>query len=486
MVKLNKSQVNDLYSRIVGGKETAYRSQYRQLKEALDEYKYIERRDYDSINYWFTTKYEASAPVRNAFDKLDRGSSISISDINESKLMDFTNILKNLKYFGEKHRPLYLDISNKDSNRLTIHQVTKSNVHDIIDNLMLLGGLGEDVNGWHDTDTDIMQSIMSKDAVIKMHYGDLVYDNDDIGGYFPYINLDCNIDLSFAGIYTELSEENYTVNCLIHALRQSGALTPEQIEDLELTNLTRYIHTKDIPYIAEKYHLYICVSRYYAGKLRDPTKYGDRNGRLVKLLLRNNHYMLMRDVNVTKYYIQNSDLLKDIPDAQLVINEKLERKENARTPLNYCLTLMFEAHMFKAIDDTSLCENYKAIMPSFENVNYDVDNDTRLFQTKEKARGSKSHYEFGYITELGITTESNIYPFDKLATANLTTYIDSIDKLIDALGDKEFEVKQYRYKPHAVVIGNSVIRTVDKFVPFQLVCGKEFITSVSLYIGDRI
>ncbi len=488
MVKLNKNQLIDLYVRIVGGnadklQKANYWKLYHKLQKVLNQYKYIYSMDYNTINHWFIRDYEANAQVRDAITRLDGTDSITITNIDEHKLMNFIDILKNLQYFGDKKRPLYLQVSNgNDNKRLTIHRVTQSNVHDIIDDLMLLGGIGEDLNGFHDTDSDIMMSIMNDDAKIQLFYGEPTGDNDNIGGYFPYINIDPNIDLSFAGIYNDVNVDNYKVNCLIHALKQSNVLTNEQIEDLEQSNLTRYIHTKDIPYIAEKYNLYINVSRFYDGKLHDPTKYGDKSNTLIKLLLRDNHYMLMKPVNVSRYYIKNRDKLNGIANAQYVLNDDHKINVDVQTPLNNCLTLMFESNLFKAIDDTALCENYTPLTPSFDSVAYDTINDTRLYKRNPGITSTLTSV-FGYVNHDGIVTETKTYAFDELTNSNINVYINSIDTLIDELSTRNinFDVQQYRYKPHIVKVGDSTFKTVDKFIPSELYVNNEphdFISSM--------
>ncbi len=497
MVKINKRQMVNLYSRIVGGnvnklQKESYWDLNRKLKDVLKQYKYNDCMEFAAINHWFVREYEANAPVRNALDRLDTDRSISITNIDEQKLLDFTDILKNLQYYGDRKRPLYLQVSNGNQ-RLTIHQVTQSNVQDIIDDLMLLGGLGEDLNGFHDTDSDVMMSLMDEDAKIQMFYGEPTGDNDNIGGYFPYINTDPNIDLSFAGIYNTINADNYKVNCLIHALKHANVLSNEQIEDLEQSNLTRYIHTKDIPYIAEKYNLYINVSRFYDDKLHDPTKYGDKSGKLVKLLLRDNHYMLMKSVNVSRYYLKNRDKLNGVPNAQYVLNDDHKVNVDVQTPLNNCISLMFELNLFKPIDDTALCEKYIPLTPSFDSVSYDTINDTRPYK-RNPGITSTTTSEFGYVSNDGIVTKTKTYAFDSLTTSNInvcptgsgskTIYINSIDTLITELSTRgiNFDVQQYRYKPHVVKIGNSSFKTVDKFIPSELFVNDkphEFISSMT-------
>ncbi len=483
--KLNKQQVTNLYKRIINGKETKYNKMYSKVNKVLKKYKYAGKKTYDDIEHWFVANYEAAAPVRNALGRLDERKDYIITGVDEDKLRNFIDILKNLPDYGTKNVPLYLEISNNlekrtGKKRLTIHQVTKSNVNDIINDLMLLAGLDDDINGWRDTDTDVMQALLDDNAKIHMYYGKPSNDNFDIGGYFPYINTDPNIDLSFAGIYNEINEDNYKVNCLIHALEQSGTLTPEQIEDLEITNLTRYIHTKDLPYIAEKYNLYIVVSRFYDGKLRDPTKYGNKNGKLVKLLLRENHYMFMSKVNVSRYYIQNHCELKHLPKPQYIINAELERDENRQTPLNYVLSLMFDSGMFNPIENTGMCENYVPLVPTFESVEFDAENDCRPYIRNPKPKSVWC--DFAYMTENAININEAYIPVWHLPTKAMNAYVDSIDKLIAVLEEHnvKFQLEQYRYKPSKVIVGNSTIRSIDKFIPSELVPKDEqFIESMT-------
>ncbi len=485
--KINKKDITDLYKRIVDGKETSYKKMYAKLNKVLKNYKYTGKKTYEDINHWYVANYEAQAPVRKAFDRLDKQQDITISSINEQKLLNFIDILNNLKYFGSKNVPLYLEVSNKPNQgkrKLTIHQVTQSNVKDIVNDLMLLGGLGEDINGWRDTDSDIMQAILDKDAEIHMYYGRPSNDDNDIGGYFPYINTDPNIDLSFAGIYHEINEDNYKTNCLIQAIEQSGALTPQQIEDLKITNLTRYIHTKDLSYLAEKYKIYIVVSRFYDGKLHDPTKYGDKNNKLVKLLLRENHYMHMGKVNVSRYYIQNHQALKNFDQPQFIINADHERDIYRKTPLNYVLSLMFDSGMFEPIETTEICEKYTPLVPTFEDVSYDSENGCREYVRKSRSKDVWS--EFAYMSENALITNEAYNPVECLPTSAVNAYVDSIDKLITALENNniKFQLEQYRYKPSKLIIGNSTIRSVDKFIPSELIPKDEqFIESMTNIFG---
>ena len=82
------------------------------------------------------------------------------------------------------------------------------------------------------------------------------------GAYFPYYNLNNDLDLSIFGIYHKGDVINYADNCFILAAINSKLFTLEEIEHMRGLINTRYLPRDDLVYIAELFNACIAISYY--------------------------------------------------------------------------------------------------------------------------------------------------------------------------------------------------------------------------------
>jgi hypothetical protein len=133
----------------------------------------------------------------------------------------------------------------------------------------------------------------------------------NVAGFFPFINKS-PINLNKFGIFNKFDDKNYSDNCLIHAIKCSGLTN--------IDNMKSIINVREFPLDAMNDLVNIIKLNF------ELTIYDERNGRtdkrlfkgneendykLLKLYVRNGHFMLYDTVEVTKFYLENYKIIDE-------------------------------------------------------------------------------------------------------------------------------------------------------------------------------
>ena len=142
------------------------------------------------------------------------------------------------------------------------------------------------------------------------------------GGWFKYYN-ESGIDLREFQIFTEYDDdeenENMHEHCFIYCLRQAG------IENKVIQAIKRSMQSVDLPMnklkqIAEEFNLYITVRR--PEDKSNLKHYGDKSLTPIPLGLIADHYINIKTVPFTKYYLEHFEELKDVKDGHKVYDKR--------------------------------------------------------------------------------------------------------------------------------------------------------------------
>lgn len=181
------------------------------------------------------------------------------------------------------------------------------------------------------------------------------------GAFFPYLNTTV-LDLSKYGIYTEVKKENYTDNCLVHALNMAG------------------IDTKPIKYMVSKGLVPVCKLAEIADiiettivllKENDQKRYfGDYEDE-VNIGLIADHYFYNDRTTVNSYAIKNYETLSMKPKWQTF--KSATRHETKPIMAFELIKIMLEKGLFKPIDQSTagiLATQYYDAVPDAVDLNY--------------------------------------------------------------------------------------------------------------------
>ena len=124
------------------------------------------------------------------------------------------------------------------------------------------------------------------------------------GAKWAWIN-NTTIDLTKYGIFNSFDLNNYRYPCFIWALEQSKQLSDSEVEFIKQIVNTKYFPMDNLKKICKKLNICVEVRTLDAKNKTHITRFGDSNKRIIKLLLRDNHYMLDEDVPLSTYYIEN-------------------------------------------------------------------------------------------------------------------------------------------------------------------------------------
>ena len=369
MAKLTKKQIINILKKCKGikyGKNFSSKMKYNKLYSLMkdvmrDELMYEgSLTDYRKVLRWinevewgYNGIYDYMNAVKNHEDVEAR-----VNDDEGAK--DLVNVLKGLDTYSTRKKQLVLRLyadEEEDKPRLT--RVLSRDMMDSITNLIEeLEGRAEMPNtGFTFSEEDVMLSLLGvKKWTLTWEDRTIA---EDVNGYFPYLNKSC-LNLERYGIYKELKEEYFKDNCLVHALKMSGAMNEEELNTLRSMINTRYVRNKHLKFIAEKFGLVIAVSRWNEEKkeLMKPLRYGPNGGREIKLLARCNHYMIFdKTVNV----------------------EDLTNEKGKKMPLNRLLNELFKMNLLEEID-SDVCEYF---------MKYEIDEDEDLSYWSDEVREVK-------------------------------------------------------------------------------------------------
>jgi hypothetical protein len=179
------------------------------------------------------------------------------------------------------------------------------------------------------------------------------------------------IDLSKFGIFNTFNPNNYKYSCFVYALEKSGMLTKAEIEYVKTVINTKHFPMDNITKLCKKLDISIKISIYNP---QDKTKHSDIFGsnetRQIKLLLRDNHYMLDENVNIAEKYIRNYKYIDSHINPEYFekrylvsdLNDKNNPKHYAKKPINInrIIDLFFECKYFKPLSNKQLQEVFFA------------------------------------------------------------------------------------------------------------------------------
>ena len=186
------------------------------------------------------------------------------------------------------------------------------------------------------------------------------------GAKWAWINT-TPIDLSRYGIFNTYDKNNYRFPCFVYALEQSGVLTLSEIEFVKSVINTRSFPIDNIKLICEKLNISIQIYYYSSKQSRvyNSNLFGTNPDRMIKLLLRQKHYMLYEDVNICAYYIKNYQTIDKNIQEKYFDKRYMTRKLNnygiptyASKPLNInqIIDLFFECKYFKPLSPFQLSQ----------------------------------------------------------------------------------------------------------------------------------
>jgi hypothetical protein len=225
------------------------------------------------------------------YTKLDDSDLISKLKNIFNKLINYNNINEEINKASIKYKNEGLT-RNEIINLLNKHYTTTNYITLNKDNIKVLNNflhkkivnLDMEIN---DSYKESIEILYNKYEKLEVHYIGISQkiNNKKEGSFFAYYNLS-NIDLKKYQIYKK-NEFINTENCLIYSLMQFE-LDPLIINNIKLLCKCNYITLKTLKLIAEKFNLFINL---YEPTKKKLYKYGNKNNKLIKLLLYKNHYM---------------------------------------------------------------------------------------------------------------------------------------------------------------------------------------------------
>ena len=320
--------------------------------------------------------------------------------------------------------------------KLRYYTLNESNKPTIVKVLQNLDDGGE---GWEYVDgyagefyrfdgVEITIPAWTKDPKYKLKNGTIK--TKKYGGFFRWVNINSEFDLSKYGVFTSVEPTNYNINCVIRALKEGG-LCEEKIILLKSFVVNREISMSKFKIICDK--LEICIRVQKLSSDKKATIYGKKYiDETYNLGLIDNHYFLVEKVDFTMFAFKRSHLsvfklvdnfkeiykirdgkykrdAKRFTDSFKVIKYMMENKDKYLKPIS--------------IDNEILSSNFADKAFDLDELDYHEDN-VLLNETPEEI---KEKMDFA----------AEKYPYDKwffdLETFNLNLLDDAIVKRIAEL-----------------------------------------------------
>ena len=319
----------------------------------------------------------------------------------ETYLLALTESLKNLKLKNRnKYLTLTLDYGGDNICMRVINSKTLEHIKRLIE--IIEGKINDDIEDFADSDQALLFAFMKLQG-FSLEWYDYEKPHKD-GGYFPYFNLNQDLDLSLFGIYHNDEEANYSDNCFTLAAINSKLFTNDEIQYIRSLINTRYLPRDDLKEIANIMNIEIDI--YYYNEKRkkiDKAVRFNKNETLrnLRLLLRCGHYMLYHD--------------------ELVPNNKYDVKN-----LNTLLSKMFENHEFRYIQDFSKAEKFIVSEFEFDKLEY-PSYCVRQFNINTKHKQNHNHNHNELATVLSSTFNNNTFHFVKLHPIKTENLFDSMN-----------------------------------------------------------
>lgn len=214
-----------------------------------------------------------------------------------------------------------------------------------------------------------------------------------IGAFFKYYNKSV-IDLSRYAIFKNSIEANYTDNCLIQTLIQSGIFSVDEINNMRLHCKRRETSLKSLNSLSDEYNITFNIYRYRNDSEKIEKKVinsKQQSPKIVNIALYDNHWFLYEDVNTTRFFVTNYNEISNFVGSDLVnyqtvnkycknTNKYITRKDR-KDSLNSLslINLLYKYNLFETIN---LEEAYQIPF-------YDYFKDDAIVLTKDNINGSR-------------------------------------------------------------------------------------------------
>lgn len=225
-----------------------------------------------------------------------------------------------------------------------------------------------------------------------------------IGAFFRYYNT-TEIDLSKYGIYHNMQEANYTNNCLIHTLIQSNIFSEEMINTIKLYCKRRETSLKTLHSISEEFGINFNIYRYRpdSEKIEKKSIYNMEYTITINLSLYDNHWFLYEEVNITKFFVNHYNEIKNKFNNVLdykSTNTYYKGKYQFRTDRKDCLNslslihFMYKNNLFQKInmEDVMQIPYYEVFKNDEIILNKITESNYRLKESTKKEK------DYDYIT----------------------------------------------------------------------------------------
>jgi hypothetical protein len=305
-------------------------------------------------------------------------------------IIKYTNIKKIIEIIQDN-----IDMNSKNVsiqiNNDMYYTLTPENIKLIL-NLVKEGILEEGTDIYEDSKTQIIYKLLTAENITINSYDKTNKNKSRAGSFFPYyLKEDINIDLDELQIYKKYSDNNQRNldNCLLFALKQYG------IEEHNLECIKDMIKLKNIPLtdikkVCDK--LKICIKITFIKENIDKKNktqsvfYGKEYSKnhLVNIGYVEKHYILIKKSNYTAYSIKNYDLVKDLPNFNMIYDKRNLKCNKRFIDTLELISLMMQNkdYFFEKIDAGNI-NKYDEIYinklkdNSFESLEY-TDDDYRL------------------------------------------------------------------------------------------------------------
>lgn len=171
------------------------------------------------------------------------------------------------------------------------------------------------------SDYDIKYLYLKNIDSIKIFLNKRIKKERKSSGFFKYTFLikddNCcgDISLDKYGIFKEVKKENYNINCLYRAFKESKQFEEKELNYLKTIIIDRRIPFQNLKQIAEKFKCTIYLRRPQSDKInnKDITKiYNKNQSKIIHIGSLEDHYFINNKTNFTSYSIEHYNDIKNL------------------------------------------------------------------------------------------------------------------------------------------------------------------------------
>ena len=271
------------------------------------------------------------------------------------------------------------------------------------------------------------------------------------GKFFPFIHK-LDFDFSELQIYKEFNskERKNDEGCLIHALKlyyKDNGLDEKNVDKIKLLLKTRAIPQRILEDIAKELGVTITVRRLESNK--NLRKYNVGQEHVIQLGLEQEHYFLIKKINITRHAIQNYDEIKDKEEWWKIYNSRGDKCEGRYTDSYKAIMDLLDSEYLISLKPDELMETIY-YNPDFSNIDADENVKGRMIEYTEKPDDDYINIFFDF--------EANVY--SEFHTPYLVCSIDDDDKKCNKIGKTsgkrllEKLARRYEYKDMKLIAHN--------------------------------